>query len=280
MHTLAQASATFIAILAGFYTNKVLSIASEKNRLAAKIKEIQNEVEWRKDYATEIRKKVDEIDNRANEEFVGTFRNFIVDSHFDGLPTPNEIKENFRKYAAEVYSDNLQSILEKQIPSIIEDIKKHREAESSGEKYVRYHPSESETQIDAIYGAHRVRSRNELVRESDQELGRALFLETQLKDVKREFDSLAFPKYIKFGFTSLVVYAALGVIFPLTYGIWGKYLLEDNVDLMFLIFHANDIALLLFVIGLSLTLVYIALELIHALESKDLVSKRKSVNEH
>jgi surface polysaccharide O-acyltransferase-like enzyme len=98
--------------------------------------------------------------------------------------------------------------------------------------------------------------------------------------VKREFDSLAFPKYIKFGFTSLVVYAALGVIFPLTYGIWGKYLLEDNVDLMFLIFHANDIALLLFVIGLSLTLVYIALELIHALESKDLVSKRKSVNEH
>jgi hypothetical protein len=171
MHTLAQASATFIAILAGFYTNKVLSIVFEKNRLAAKIKEIQNEVEWRKEHATDIRKKVDRIDNRADEEFVKTFRGSIVDSHFNGLPTPDEVREKFRKYAAEVYSDNLQRILEKQIPSITEEIKRYREAEPSGEKYVRYHPSESEIQIDAIYGAQRVRNRNELVRESDQELG-------------------------------------------------------------------------------------------------------------
>jgi hypothetical protein len=46
------------------------------------------------------------------------------------------------------------------------------------------------------------------------------------------------------------------------------------------VLHANDIALLLFGIGLTLTLVYIALDLIHALESKDLLSKRESVNEH
>jgi hypothetical protein len=96
-----------------------------------------------------------------------------------------------------------------------------------------------------IYGAQRVSNKNELARESDRELCRVLFLEAQLQDMRRKFDSLAFPKYMKFGFISLVVYAVLGVIFPLTYGVWGEYMLEDNVDLMFLIFHPNDIALLL-----------------------------------
>jgi hypothetical protein len=99
IHTLAQASATFIAILAGFYTTKVLSIASDKNRLAAKIKEIHNELQWRKEYAMELREKVNRIDNLADEEYVRTFRSFVVDSHFDGPPTPDKIRERFRKYA-------------------------------------------------------------------------------------------------------------------------------------------------------------------------------------
>jgi uncharacterized metal-binding protein len=60
-HTLAQASATFIAIVAGFYIAKILSIASDKNRVAAKIKEIQNEVAWKRDNATEIDEEVSKI---------------------------------------------------------------------------------------------------------------------------------------------------------------------------------------------------------------------------
>jgi hypothetical protein len=37
--------------VAGFYTAKILSIVSDKNRVAAKIKEIQNEVAWKRDNA-------------------------------------------------------------------------------------------------------------------------------------------------------------------------------------------------------------------------------------
>jgi hypothetical protein len=204
-------------------------------------------LQWRKEYGMELRDKVNRIDNRADEEYVRTFRSFVVDSHFNGPPTPDKIREKFRKYAGELLSENLQKILENHIP---------------------------DTDFGKT-GAQSIKNRNELVRESDQELGRASFLETHLNDVRREFDSLAFPKYIKFGFISLVLYAALGVIFPLTYSIWGKYLLE-SVDLTFLIPHANNIALLLFGIGLTLTLVYIGLELIHALESKRLGIKRSS----
>jgi hypothetical protein len=47
--------------------------------------------------------------------------------------------------------------------------------------------------------------------------------------------------------------------------------------LMFLIFHANNIALSLFIIGLALMFAYILVELIHALESKTLdLDQKKS----
>jgi hypothetical protein len=95
------------------------------------------------------------------------------------------------------------------------------------------------------------------------------FLETQLNDVEREFSSLAFPRYTKFDFVCFVVFAILGVIFPLTYGVWGEYLLEDNESIMFLIFHANNIALSLFGKGLALMFVYMGLELLHALAIKN-----------
>ena len=73
MHAIAQVSATFIAIIAGFYTSKILSIASDKNRLTAKIKEIQNEVKWRKNNALEKDKKVKTIDEESDRSLVKAF---------------------------------------------------------------------------------------------------------------------------------------------------------------------------------------------------------------
>jgi nicotinamidase-related amidase len=50
----------------------------------------------------------------------------------------------------------------------------------------------------------------------ERELDKTSFLETQINDLKREFTSLAFPKYITFGYVSFVLFAFFGVIFPMT----------------------------------------------------------------
>jgi hypothetical protein len=82
MHAIAQASATFIAILAGFYTSKILSIASDKNRLAAKAKEIQNEIEWRRSNALENDRIVNEIYEENERSLFQAFRDYNLVSYF------------------------------------------------------------------------------------------------------------------------------------------------------------------------------------------------------
>jgi hypothetical protein len=193
-----------------------------------------------------------------------------VGKHFDNTPTSVEIMQEFRKYAKEYFTEKKQGILDNQIPSIIEEIKKGKEDDR------RYPPlPKSETQL--MWDREEWKETKELVRESDREKDKASLLEAHLNDLNKEFDSLAFPKYIWFGFASFIVFTILGVIFPLTYNFWGEYLLNENKNLMFLIFHANNIALSLFIIGLALIFAYILVELIHALESKTLdLDQKKS----
>lgn len=44
MHAIAQSSATFVAILAGFYIAKILSISGDMRRITVKIREYDNEI--------------------------------------------------------------------------------------------------------------------------------------------------------------------------------------------------------------------------------------------
>ena len=85
---------------------------------------------------------------------------------------------------------------------------------------------------------------------------------------QREYNSVAYPKLIAFGFGSLVTFAILGVIFPLTYGSWIKTY-ESWVKPFFLYIpynyvHPNVLVIIAFIIGLSITFIYIGLELFYA----------------
>ena len=44
MSALTQSAATFVAILAGFYTTKILTIAGDKNRIEHKINYLKSEI--------------------------------------------------------------------------------------------------------------------------------------------------------------------------------------------------------------------------------------------
>lgn len=46
MSALTQSAATFVAILAGFYTTKILTIASDKNRIEHKMNYLKSEISF------------------------------------------------------------------------------------------------------------------------------------------------------------------------------------------------------------------------------------------
>jgi hypothetical protein len=91
----------------------------------------------------------------------------------------------------------------------------------------------------------------------------------RMKDYdQREYNSVAYPKLIIFGFVSLITFAILGVIFPLTYGSWISFY-ESSVKILFpfipyTYLHPNVLVIIAFIIGLSITFIYIGLELYYA----------------
>ena len=64
---------------------------------------------------------------------------------------------------------------------------------------------------------------------------------------EEDLKSISYPKYVKFGYGSLIIFAILGVILPLTYRWWQVYLLN----------HSEIFGLGAFSIGLILTLLYL-----------------------
>ena len=72
MFALAETAAIFVAILAGFYTAKLIAIASDKKRLLITMGEVKNEIEWRtkkvQDLASIIEQKVYDDYNHEERE--------------------------------------------------------------------------------------------------------------------------------------------------------------------------------------------------------------------
>lgn len=80
----------------------------------------------------------------------------------------------------------------------------------------------------------------------------------ELKSIMiQELEGVIYPKRIKFGFISFIVFAILGVIMPLVYNTW-----EHQVSEFLRVPVENNLfVFILFIIGLSLNFIYIAMEL-------------------
>jgi hypothetical protein len=80
MYTLAEVGGTFVAILAGLYTTKIISISADKTRLENKINEILIKINSKKQRLTILQNKIDEVDKMNDENRVNGFiQNCLVD---------------------------------------------------------------------------------------------------------------------------------------------------------------------------------------------------------
>lgn len=91
-----------------------------------------------------------------------------------------------------------------------------------------------------------------LKRELVEKENKIKFLNQQLSLNKDELHSLVYPKHLKFGFFSFVLFALLGVIIPLTHQWWSPYIIIDS----------DIFAFSMFLIGLIITFIYIFSEII------------------
>lgn len=80
MNTIAQSSATFIAITAGFFTTKIISLSTEKSRLERRKNEIESELRATSQKQSEYKKQMDNLSEKDASERVDDFVDIVITS--------------------------------------------------------------------------------------------------------------------------------------------------------------------------------------------------------
>jgi hypothetical protein len=145
-------------------------------------------------------------------------------------------------------SENQLKILERKCPSILEEIQKNIQDKTIRMQAITS-PSEQFSRV--LRNRDEIRNRNKLDDERNSEKNQILFLEGFKATQENDLKFLVYPKYVNFGYSSFIIFAISGVIFPLTYKWWPAYFL-DNSEIF---------GLSAFGIGLILTFFYLGLEL-------------------
>jgi Tfp pilus assembly PilM family ATPase len=89
MSSLTQSAATFVAILAGFYTTKILTIAGDKSRIEHKINYSKSEISFETENIKNLKLEKNTQEEKENQP-LQYFVEIIKDkSHFPVFPNIN-----------------------------------------------------------------------------------------------------------------------------------------------------------------------------------------------
>lgn len=261
MYAIAQVSAVFVAITAGLFTNKLISISGEKSRLKTKIIDFDKEINEHEIVLEETKTEIDRL-KRKHAHF---WAEHFVDSleSKSGLKkfTLAELKDEFDKseygpmdeYYDQVFDERYDEFLEK-----IEDFLKPR----IGILGMDLSTIKSPAIIAEERRARREEEQKIIDLESQKKINEhAIKFSKKTKDnVISEINSLTLPGGVEKEFFMLFVFAILGVVFPLFFEYWSPHTG---------FFHPHAIALTAFLIGLLLNLIFIANEAKRVIDKKE-----------
>lgn len=272
MFTIAQVSATFVAIIAGFYTTKVISISSEKQRIRNKIGEIDAELRERKKIADHYQGRIDEHFAEEAKQDVSYFMQTLL--------VKDELKEYTLEELIALYKtehkeadDYVQAELKNKLNEINEKIRE--EIKKRQPKLLDPRLPISLAATASAFGAIRPaltrinfmpspaslaisQQERDMIREwagkrNDEHARMRILLELR-KNHEQELKATIWPKHLAFGMSAQVTFAVFGVVIPLAYARWPAL---GGVE-------ADTIALGWFGLGLSTVFAYIFSEVITA----------------
>ncbi len=206
MATLAQSAATFVAILAGFYTTKIISISSEKKKIEQKVHEIENEIRWRTKRSVVLNNKKQEILQEGEEKSVNWFIEWVTTRPFfaENIDSEENIIKSFTEvlgvnpteYQKKVLKDNAKSIVEKARKTVKERYTPKTDVIS----LVGSRTSETDKIRGIMESRDEKKTFEEIIQGINEERSKIEFLEEQHHTYNTDLDSLIYPKQMKFGF--------------------------------------------------------------------------------
>ena len=265
MLTIAQASATFVAIMAGFFTTKVISISSDRKRIENKITE-DNIIRQGKEVKIRGYKEIiSNIEQRQAERSVDSFVNDLLDEPALDIYTLEQLKHKYaEKYMFEPNEYEIK-ILDKEYDKITKKIKKEMEDRAVHFKIT----GNIRTSATRSYLVRNIMDPQTEVRETEElsEMYKKMQLEqneiTVFDNLKHHYeaekDAISYP-LTNLAFVSQLIFVVTGIVIPFNYNWW--------VPIIHPWFDTTEFGLIMFYIGLSSAFCYIGLELLHSLHTE------------
>jgi hypothetical protein len=261
MTALAQVSATFIAITAGFYTTKIISITNDKARINGRIRELEAEYSIVEADSKTIRKQINLIDGTDAKENIKTFiADLLRDSMLRSfrINTVDDLIVLYKKFYTRSPSELEEKIIKERYQDIVSKVSEEQNKQNSHSTVpVTRIPSGEEQIVSAIMNRNEIERYHDLIEKRNSASSRLSVLRELLKILREELNAAIYPKHTKFGFISFLIFAVLGVFVPLTYNTWNEIISK----VFFIPIDTNAFVLILFTVGLTLNFIYIGLEL-------------------
>ena len=281
MITLAQISATFIAITAGFYTTKIISIVNDKSRIKGRIDEYKIESTPLREKYTKLKKEIDSLDVESHQEAMKALKEVILEEVDEShqINNLNDAIKIFKLVFPDKSELNVVEILKELLPELINGSNKILNHLIDEGKKIDYTNRSSIITPDILVGLNSrekereriletVRENTELLyyddltKQRDTVKERLFVLDALTKLMNEELKNLILPRKIRFGFISFIIFTGLGVFVPLLYNTWNDLISKYLI----LPIENNILVLILFTIGLTLNFVYMGLELQEAIK--------------
>lgn len=218
MLTISQASATFVAIIAGFFTTKIISISNDKKRIKNKLAEFDIELGTRQGIIRDYENANSKIYQKWARESVSSFTNSLLQEPILEEYTLDKLKAKFTElefYSPDEYeSEEIENRYGEIMKAVREEIKKRTNNFTSGYGTL----NSISARVPIIQHSHDadLKKVNYNKEKLQDEMNQITLLERMKHQYNEELNSISYPLY-GLGYLTQIIFIITGVIIPLNY---------------------------------------------------------------
>lgn len=262
MLTIAQASATFVAIMAGFFTTKIISISSDKKRIENKISEDDIIRQGKEIKIRGYKEIIGNIEHSKAERSVDSFVNDLLDEPSLEVYTLQQLKSKFterymfepNEYEIKILDneyDKIRNRIQKEIEDRVEYFKLNGSIRTSATRSILVRNIETQDSENEEL--------SEMYKKVQLEQNEITVLDNLKHHYEAEKNAISYP-LTNLAFVSQLIFVVTGIVIPFNYNWWAPIIHP--------LFDTNEFGLIMFYIGLSSAFCYIGLELLHSLHTE------------
>jgi hypothetical protein len=204
MSTLAGAASAFVAILAGFYTTKIFSISTDKNRLKKEIDSLSLKLQHKREIVKKYEEQRDKEIEEDEDEMINSFISHIDSPTTFILQSLNSFDKVIKYYAiyyrieGKVSDRGIKKLREKWQP-LPEKFKNIKMPSFADPKYnllnVPYIKSEEQRSREFTRAMEEKKQFTRLLENLRNEQDEVKYLEKQLESNTKDLESIALPMH-------------------------------------------------------------------------------------